>query len=240
MRKIIYAFVLLLTLSSCSFLIDDEIILSLPYSIPVEEMCNESIYYTLVYFDGSGVRAMHIPRHVRKVNLSVRKGYLSLFLLYPAEDFTPLSAYHEPGDESTPVFSYHASSLIEFLIDVSKERPLLVGNLSLSTILSRYEGDEISKRKFLSLLEKGTLTLSSDIKGDLFPIIIESLPFGRWISDRDDIGDIVVSESGAEVKLFLYEGVYVFIHEDMQQLYRIIVSEDGTNLGKLQQFPIWY
>ncbi len=227
-------------LFSCSFLTKDKLTLILPSTIPIEEMSGESVYYTLVYFDGRDVRKQHVPSHVRSISVEVAKGFLSLFLIYPAEGFSPLSGYFEPGGEKSISFQYSPSSIIEFLMDVAQESPYLVRNLSLSTLFSRYKGDEISKRKFLSLLEKGKLNLASDIEGELFTVICENLVRGRWISDRDDIEDIIVSGSAENVSLLLYEGVYVFIHEKMDLMVTLVVGEDGKHISKVHQFLSWY
>ena len=239
MKKLIFLLCAVFFLTSCSFLTEEEVTLNLPSSIPVEAMSGESIYYTLFYFDGEGIRSLHVPSHVRKVKISVKKGRLSLFLIYPAEGFTPLSSYHEPGmDRSVSSFCFSSSSLIEFLMDIALYSSEVVGNLSLSPLLSCYSGDEISKSRFLSLLESGKLSLSSDLKGELFEVKLENLIYGRWTSDRDDISDVVVSSG--EVTLSLYEGSYVFIHEDMSMIVNILVLEDGSSVSKVAQFPSWY
>ena len=240
MKKIILLSLSILFLSSCSFLTEDDVVLNLPPSIPIENMSRESVYYNLFFFFFSEVKSLFIPEHVRKVRLKVKKGMLSLFLSYPADGFTPIAAYREPGREEEIVFGYSTSSLIEFLIEVANENPYIVSNLSLSSLFSSYSGDEISKRKFLSLLEKGKLTESSDINGSLFPVKLENLITGRWLSDRDDMEDIIVNGNSEGVTLNLYEGIYVYIHESLKQMVTIVVSEDGESLSKVQQFSAWY
>ena len=74
MKKIILLSLSILFLSSCSFLTEDDVVLNLPPSIPIEDMSRESVYYNLFYFDGSEVKSLFIPEHVRKVSLKVKKG----------------------------------------------------------------------------------------------------------------------------------------------------------------------
>ncbi len=239
MKKIMLFLSFPFLILSCSLVTDEDVVLSLPLSIPLEEMSNESIYYTLRYFDGKRVQSLHIPSHSRRVEVSVKRGLLSFFLIYPAEMFTPLSAYKEPGkDVST--FCYRDSSLIEFLMDIAEEAPTLAGNISLSLLLERYEADEIDKMEFLSMLEKGKLTLSSRIRGEKYPVKLENLIYGRWHSDRDDIPDIIVRESAESITLSLYEGVYIFIHENMDKMLTLAVSGSGEYISKVEEFRSWY
>ena len=89
-------------------------------------------------------------------------------------------------------------------------------------------------------MEKGKLTEGSDINGSLFPVKLGNLITGRWLSDRDDMEDIIVDGSSDGVTLNLYEGIYVYIHESLKQMVTIVVSEDGESLSKVQQFSAWY
>lgn len=240
MKKILLFLLTFIFLTSCSFLTEDEVVITLPSSIPIEEMTDESVYYNLFCFDGTDIRGMYVPQHVRKVRVKVKKGMLSLFLAYPADGFTPLAAYREPGGDGDLHFDFSSSSLIEFLFDVAKENPYIVSNLSLSSLFASYDGDGISKRKFLTLLEKGKLTADSDLEGKRYSVTLENLLYGRWLSDRDDIADIVIRENAESVSVELYEGIYVYVHESLDQMVTIVVAENGESLSKVQQFSAWY
>ncbi len=236
-----FAIILLVSLTaSCSLFLEDEITLYLPSSIPLEVLSGESIYYTLTYFDGENIKSFHVPLHERTVRVNVKKGALSLFLIYPADEYTPLASYYEIGMKKSISFAYTTSSLIEFLVTVAEERPYIVANLSLSALFEKYTGDEIDKEEFLSLLEKGKLTLSSDVRAKQIEVSLNSLIKGRWISDRDDMDEIVVYESGESISISFYEGVYIYVHEDLEQMLTLVITSSGESLGKVSSFAAWY
>ena len=240
MRKIIFAVLIIIAFSSCSFITEDDIMLNVPSNIPLEEMTGEEIYYTLTYFDGEQVRSEYVAQNTKKLNVKVKKGSLSLFLLYPASTYTPLSAFYEPGKSTSVKFSYSDSSLIEFLINTAEYNPKLISRVSVSGLLARYEADEIDKIKFLDALEKGVINYSTDIKAEKKIVNLENLTYGRWFSDRDDIDDIIVKDTAISIELNLYEGVYFYVHEDLKNMLTIVISENGESVSKVDEFEIWY
>ncbi len=241
MRKLSIIFLLLPVISSCSVLENERITLLIPSSTYVEELFGKDMYYTLSYFDGEGVESRFVGYDEEFVTVDVKRGALSFFALTPIGTFSPLSTYHEPGDDRVLRFGYGDGEFISFLLDVASERPELVSILSLSYIEKELEDmDALSQRLFLIAVEKGRIGKISALLSPEWDAATTLLERGRWYSDKPGVDDIVVLETGNEFTFTLPEGIYRFIHEGKEKMFTLIIAEKGESVGKVSTLPIWY
>lgn len=240
MRKF---FLLLLSffLASCSFLTDDEIVLSIPVSTYVEDLFMQDIYYTLRYFDGNEVKSTFVGYDDERIALKTKKGYLTLFTLTPADTFSPLGAFHEPGTDKSVSFSYGDGEFFSFLLDMASVRPDLLKNISISALQREVqELDQLSQSAFYRDLENGKLRAADKYISDDFQISTSLLEEGKWYSDRPGQSDFIIFGSGEEYNFTFKEGIYRFIHEDFERMITIVVSEGGESAARISKIPIWY
>lgn len=237
----VFLFLCLVFLCSCDVFFEDEVVLVLPEETPLEEITGESSYSILHYYDGLHAGSLYVPLGCRDVRLRVKKASLAVFALQPAGYFSPFGAYHEPGDPETVGFCQEDGELCRFLVDVAEMNGAVVSNLSLSALKNARENLlSIDKGKFLSFLESGQLTGTSDILAKRHDVLLESLPSGTWRSDKTWISDIQVASSGDSCSLLLEEGTYFFLNMEKNMLLIILVLEDGSHTVRIDRIPAWY
>ncbi len=239
--KVPFILAVLISLFSCSFLVEDEILLILPYETRLESITGESPYYILQYFDGYKVSSLYIPMGTYDLHIKVRKASLAVFSLQPVGYYSSFGAYYEPGSHKTVHFNQEDGDFCSFLIDIASYNARPVANLSLSS-LKRLHGDfyKIDKEIFLNLLEAGALNGASAIKAKEQAVVLENLPSGLWESDKWWIGDIHVENSGEEIHLDLYEGTYLFLNIDRNMLLILLVMKDEKHTMKIEKLRAWY
>ena len=237
----VFLLLFLVFLCSCSVLTEDEVVLVLPSETPLEGITGESSYAILHYYDGRRTGSLYVPLGRRDVRMRVRKASLSVFALQPAGYFSPFGAYHEPGGPATVAFSQEDGGVCRLLVDVAGYNGAVVSNLSLSALkAARGNLLSIDQEKFLTLLETGRLSGSSDIQAIRHEVLLENLPAGTWMSDKAWISDLGVASSGDPCRLFLEEGTYFFLNVEKNMLLILLVMKDGTHTVKMDRIPAWY
>lgn len=213
---------------------------TLPEETRIESVMNETAYHTLTVFDGRAVRDIFIPLGHRKVEINVHRGSLILLMLKPPEGYAPLVSWYEPGHAGPTCFTYGGMGLFDALLSAAAERPSIVRNLSLDAVRDAWPDlDGISPWKFVSCLEKGSLSRTSPVQRDRCEVVLESLVRGTWISDRGDTGPLHVEKSGEPVRLDLYPGEYRFLLPERGMMLRLCVEDGGKASSSLSLMPKW-
>lgn len=238
MKRLLHIlFLSILILSSCDSPVWRTVVLEIPKQVKLTELLGESPYYTLLYFNGERVSSLHVPRGVERLEVKVKRNFLSLFSLFPLGSYSPLSGYLEPSCKSLEL-CYEKGGLVTFLIDCARENPDLISQVSLRALdLKYFEFDSIDKRKLLERIERQRDSIE-DLKGDKFSLSIATFLPGVFESDRLDIPSFKVEASDTEIGFSLYEGVYYYVHEDRRHLLTLIVSEEGRAYSRISEIDV--
>ena len=239
MRRIIPV-LLFLALASCSSEGSLRLTVDIPRDTHIEKIFSESAYFTLSFFDGAGVRRMHVPIGVESVGINVHRGSSVFIMISPPEGYAPLISWYEPGMDRPVQFRHDGGALMGMLLELGSRRPAVLRDLSLTAVEDIHGGlDRLSPERFVSHLEKGSLSPTSPILEKRFAVELESLLRGIWVSDRSDIPSIVVRRSGDSVRIGLYPGEYRFLSVERDMMLTIAVDHDGRAVSSVGLPPKW-
>lgn len=235
-----FLFILIAVLSSsCTLRHSIPVVLEIPEPHPFEEAYGESLWFTLVYFDGETITEKHIPRGQRRIEVSVKAGSLSVFALRPLGELGALGGFFEPGSRSRVSLLPEHGAFSEMLLRAASYRPQPVSRLSMVQVLGSVDDlQSVNEPSFLEDVFDGTLSYGIAINERII-FSLDSIPSGEWIPERFDIPSFSVAFSSRPVHFSLYPGVYRYAEADKDLLLTVIVGEDGSVSRFISAMPEW-
>ena len=228
-----------LLLSSCVLEPWIEIELVIPEPHPFEDAFSESMWFTLSYFDGEKIIDRHIPKGIRRIDVKVRAGGLAVFSFRPAGELGAIGGFYEPGDDNHVEVLPEYGPFAELLLSAASYRADPVSRLSVKAVLAAVPDIQaINETAFLLDIFNGTLGYGITLNSR-FHITYDSVPEGRWISERFDVMSFEVPYSGDTVSWMLYPGVYRFAEAERRLLLTVIIDEEGTASFMIGRIPLW-
>ena len=244
--RIFYMLILFLLLISlvfsCSIETPHYVTLRIADDHPFETVSSEDMWYTLRYFDGKRIVEEHIPASVRTIErVPVYTGGMRPFILIPLGQLGPVGGFYEPGGSDLIMMKSEYGSFAEMLIGAAEYRPAAVSRVSVSSIMEDYEDLAlIDELDFLDKLFDGTLRKGQLKTYEPEVLVFDSIPEGRWISERYDTPEFSVPLSGRPVYLRLHPGVFRYMNWQRGLLLTIAVSEEWEKSANISKAPVWY
>ena len=230
---------LILLLSSCLIEFPETVTLVIE-DHPFETATGSYMWYTLEYFDGDGIKTVHVPSGERKIKVRVKTGGLRVFSMRPMGQFPPCGGFYEPGDDGPVHIRCDDGSFASMLLTAAELRKDAVSALCVSELRKDYPDlasvDEVEFMKdlFDGALYKGQIKLNRKTT-----VTLTSFPEGRWISSSYDVPSFTTVFSGRPVYLSLYPGVYSFACFERKLIASVILTENGEVSTMLSSLPDW-
>ena len=232
-------FLMLFLFPSCSFDHWIDIRLIIPEEHPFEVEFAEPLWFTLSYFDGKEIIDRHVPKGQREITVRVRSGSLCVFSFRPLGELGAIGGFFEPGDDSTVMILPEYGAFAEMLLRAAEYRPEPVARLSMRKVLDAVDDlQAVDETSFLVDVFNGTLGYGVTLN-EKKAVRFDSIPRGKWISERYDVPSFSVDFTGDIVNFMLYPGVYRYTLPEMNMLLTIIVDVKEDAAMMISSLPLW-
>lgn len=193
------------------------------------------MWHTLVWTDGHGgfVR-LHLEAGIRSVRVSVPYGKAVVFCAYPLGELNPWGGVLHPlGRDGRVVLTLREGGVARLLQSLSGTAPEPISRLvypNLRALLDEMLGDDWSCVDYTRLgtaILNGSLERGSIRSLEPFPVVLEDLPTGRWVSEeRDDLSFWFDRGSMSVQRLSLFPGLHRFLNRESHMELHILVDTE--------------
>lgn len=208
---------------------------------PWEKASGRLFWYTLLYQDREGLVQTNLPIGVRKVTIPICRSQTLFCVAYPLGGGIPFGGGATfPLKGETITLSLHEGLLCEALLYGSKRWPLPIGNINYERVREKVELIDpytlkIDWNVLVSDIIKGELDSSSFVKKGSRKVVLEDLPFGKWVCESPHIPPFTLySGTSVELEHVPNEVVLRFINlEHSMELTLIVPIEQSES-------PFWH
>lgn len=187
----------------------------------------EPMWYTLVWYDGTGVYRKTIAKTVRQVDIRIRSGRTCVFAAYPLDSLCPMGGVYEPGDGDALALSFEDGRVADVLLDVVSYNPALVDSLSFHAFEKLIDDDFDEDALYNAFLD-GSLGEGRVPRAKTFDVVMDDLPEGRYLAE-DDEGPHFDVEHGQSITVRLRAGIHRFYNNSKDLVHVVALYPDGKN-----------